>query len=69
MGLVPAASRLAMRPYPGIAEAPSAGGPGSAATTGEGRPNTPCAYLAGARWRDAMVGLLIAAVVLTEGVD
>ncbi|HEX3737927.1 MAG TPA: hypothetical protein VHV53_10325 [Solirubrobacterales bacterium] len=55
---------------------------GSAATKGEGRQNMLCAYLAGALfvgllgnavagawWLDPVVGLLIAAVAVREGVD
>jgi divalent metal cation (Fe/Co/Zn/Cd) transporter len=55
---------------------------GSAATKGEGRQNMLCAYLAGALfvgllgnaiagawWLDPLVGLLIAAVAVREGID
>lgn len=55
---------------------------GSAATAGEGRQNMLCAYLAGALlvglvgnavvgawWLDPVVGLLIVALAVKEGVD
>jgi divalent metal cation (Fe/Co/Zn/Cd) transporter len=55
---------------------------GSAATKGEGRQNILCAYLAGALliglagnaiagawWLDPVVGLLIAAVAVQEGIE
>ena len=69
-------------PYLGIAEQRIADQIGSAATKGEGRQNILCAYLAGALllglignaavgawWVDPLVGLLIAAVAVKEGLE
>jgi len=66
----------------GIAKERLADQLGSAATKGEGRQNMLCAYLAGALlvgllgnaifgawWLDPIVGLLIAAVAVKEGVE
>ena len=80
VGIALAASSLVVMPYLGIAKERLAERLGSAATKGEGRQNMLCAYLAGALlvglvgnmalgawWLDPLVGLLIAAVALTEG--
>jgi divalent metal cation (Fe/Co/Zn/Cd) transporter len=69
-------------PMLGIAKQRLADQIGSAATAGEGRQNMLCAYLAGALligllgnaliaawWLDPIVGLLIAAVAVREGVE
>jgi divalent metal cation (Fe/Co/Zn/Cd) transporter len=69
-------------PLLGIAKQRIADEIGSAATKGEGRQNMLCAYLAGALllgllgnallglwWLDPVVGLLIAAVAVQEGVE
>ena len=69
-------------PLLGIAKQRLADRLGSAATAGEGRQNMLCAYLAGALlvgllgnalagawWLDPLVGLLIVALALKEGVD
>jgi divalent metal cation (Fe/Co/Zn/Cd) transporter len=69
-------------PMLGIAKERLADQLGSAATKGEGRQNILCAYLAGALfvgllgnalldawWLDPVVGLLIAAVAVREGLD
>jgi divalent metal cation (Fe/Co/Zn/Cd) transporter len=69
-------------PMLGIAKERLADQLGSAATKGEGRQNMLCAYLAGALlvgllgnalvgawWLDPLVGLLIAAVAVREGVE
>jgi divalent metal cation (Fe/Co/Zn/Cd) transporter len=69
-------------PMLGIAKQRLAAAMGSAATAGEGRQNMLCAYLAaallvglvgnaaaGAWWLDPVVGLLIAALAVKEGVD
>ena len=69
-------------PYLGIAKQRLAERLGSPATKGEGRQNLLCAYLAGALlvgllanaavgawWLDPVVGLLIAAVAIREGVE
>jgi divalent metal cation (Fe/Co/Zn/Cd) transporter len=69
-------------PMLGIAKERLADQLGSAATKGEGRQNMLCAYLAGALfvgllgnalvgawWLDPVVGLLIAAVAVREGLD
>ena len=66
----------------GIAKQRIADRIGSAATKGEGRQNMLCAYLAGALlvgllgnalvgawWLDPIVGLLIAAVAVSEGIE
>lgn len=80
VGIALAATSLVVMPYLGIAKERLAEQLGSAATKGEGRQNMLCAYLAGALllglvgnmalgawWLDPLVGLLIAAVALTEG--
>lgn len=82
LGIALAASSLVVMPYLGIAKQRLATRLGSAATKGEGRQNMLCAYLsaallvglvgnlvAGAWWLDPLVGLLIAAVALKEGVE
>ena len=82
LGIALAASSLIAMPYLGIAKERLAHRLGSAATKGEGRQNMLCAYLAGALlvgllgnalagawWLDPLVGLLIAAVALREGVE
>ena len=69
-------------PYLGIAKQRIADQIGSAATKGEGRQNMLCAYLAGALllgllanaafgawWLDPLIGLLIAAVAVKEGLE
>ena len=69
-------------PLLGIAKQRLADEIGSAATKGEGRQNMLCAYLAGALlvgllgnalagawWLDPIVGLLIAAVAVREGLE
>ena len=71
-----------LMPMLGIAKERLADHLGSAATKGEGRQNMLCAYLAGALlvglvgnaalgawWLDPLVGLLIAAVAVREGVE
>jgi divalent metal cation (Fe/Co/Zn/Cd) transporter len=73
---------LLTMPLLGIAKQRIADQIGSAATKGEGRQNVLCAYLAGALlvglvgnatvgawWLDPVVGLLIAAVAVREGVE
>ena len=80
LGIVLSATSLVVMPYLGIAKQRIADQIGSAATKGEGRQNILCAYLAGALlfglianaalgawWLDPIVGLLIAAVALSEG--
>lgn len=80
MGL--AVGSLITMPLLGIAKQRLADQLGSAATKGEGRQNMLCAYLAaallvglvgnavaGAWWLDPIVGLLIAAVAVKEGVE
>ena len=75
-------SSLITMPLLGIAKQRIADQIGSAATKGEGRQNVLCAYLAGALlvglvgnalvgawWLDPVVGLLIAAVAVKEGVE
>ncbi|HET6571528.1 MAG TPA: hypothetical protein VFG58_08580 [Solirubrobacterales bacterium] len=73
---------MVFMPMLGIAKERLADQLGSAATKGEGRQNMLCAYLAGALlvgllgnallgawWLDPAVGLLIAAVAVSEGTD
>jgi divalent metal cation (Fe/Co/Zn/Cd) transporter len=82
LGIGLATSSLVAMPYLGLAKIRLADRLGSAATTGEGRQNMLCAYLAGALllgllgnallgawWLDPAVGLLIAAVAAREGVE
>ena len=82
LGIALSASSLVVMPYLGIAKQRVADRIGSAATKGEGRQNMLCAYLAGALllgllgnaafgawWLDPVVGLLIAAVAVKEGVE
>ncbi|MEX2193843.1 MAG: cation transporter [Thermoleophilaceae bacterium] len=82
LGIVLSATSLAVMPYLGIAKQRIADAIGSAATKGEGRQNILCAYLAGALllgllgnalagawWLDPLVGLLIAAVAVREGLE
>jgi divalent metal cation (Fe/Co/Zn/Cd) transporter len=82
LGIALAASSLVVMPYLGIAKQRLADRLGSAATKGEGRQNMLCAYLAGALllgllgnaafgawWLDPIVGLLIAAVAVKEGLE
>ena len=82
LGIGLAVFSLITMPLLGIAKQRIAEEIGSAATKGEGRQNVLCAYLAGALlvgllgnaiagawWLDPLVGLLIAAVAVREGVD
>lgn len=82
VGIGLAASSVVIMPALGIAKQRIAAGLGSPATRGEGRQNMLCAYLAaallvgllgnalvGAWWLDPLVGLLIAAVAVREGVE
>jgi divalent metal cation (Fe/Co/Zn/Cd) transporter len=82
LGIGLAASSLVVMPYLGVAKQRLADRLGSAATKGEGRQNLLCAYLAGALllgllgnalvgawWLDPLVGLLIAAVAVREGLE
>jgi divalent metal cation (Fe/Co/Zn/Cd) transporter len=82
LGIALSASSLAVMPYLGVAKQRIADRIGSAATKGEGRQNMLCAYLAGALllgllgnaavgawWLDPIVGLLIAAVAVKEGLE
>ena len=82
LGIGLAASSLVVMPYLGLAKRRLADRLGSAATKGEGRQNLLCAYLAaalligllanalvGAWWLDPIVGLLIAAVAVKEGLE
>ena len=82
LGMALAVSSLVTMPLLGIAKQRIADEIGSAATKGEGRQNVLCAYLAGALligllgnaiagawWLDPVVGLLIAAVAVKEGLD
>jgi divalent metal cation (Fe/Co/Zn/Cd) transporter len=82
LGIGLAASSLVVMPYLGVAKQRLADRLGSAATLGEGRQNMLCAYLAaalllgllgnalvGAWWLDPIVGLLIAAVAVKEGLE
>ena len=82
LGIALSATSVVVMPYLGIAKQRLADQLGSAATKGEGRQNILCAYLAGALlvgllgnaafgtwWLDPMVGLLIAAVAVKEGLE
>jgi hypothetical protein len=82
LGIALSVGSLIFMPMLGIAKERLADQIGSAATKGEGRQNMLCAYLAaallvgllgnavfGAWWLDPVVGLLIAAVAVREGVD
>jgi divalent metal cation (Fe/Co/Zn/Cd) transporter len=82
LGIALSASSLVVMPYLGVAKLRIADQIGSAATKGEGRQNMLCAYLAGALlfglaanaafgawWLDPIVGLLIAAVAVREGLE
>ena len=82
VGIALAAGSLVVMPYLGIAKQRIAIRLGSAATKGEGRQNMLCAYLAGALlvgllgnalfgawWLDPIVGLLIAALAVKEGLE
>jgi divalent metal cation (Fe/Co/Zn/Cd) transporter len=82
VGIGVALCSIVFMPMLGIAKQRLAERLGSAATRGEGRQNMLCAYLAGALlagllgnalagawWLDPVVGLLIAAVAVSEGVD
>jgi divalent metal cation (Fe/Co/Zn/Cd) transporter len=82
LGIGLATASVIVMPILGIAKQRLADEIGSAATRGEGRQNMLCAYLAaalligllanaflGAWWLDAVVGLLIAAVAVAEGLD
>jgi divalent metal cation (Fe/Co/Zn/Cd) transporter len=82
LGITLSATSLVLMPYLGIAKQRLADRLGSAATKGEGRQNMLCAYLSGALllglvgnvavgawWMDPVVGLLIAALAVKEGVE
>jgi len=82
LGIALSIGSLVFMPMLGIAKERLADQIGSAATKGEGRQNMLCAYLAaallvglvgnalfGAWWLDPLVGLLIAAVAVREGVE
>jgi divalent metal cation (Fe/Co/Zn/Cd) transporter len=82
LGMALAVWSLVTMPLLGIAKQRIAEEIGSAATKGEGRQNVLCAYLAGALliglagnaiagawWLDPVVGLLIAAVAVKEGLE
>jgi divalent metal cation (Fe/Co/Zn/Cd) transporter len=82
LGIGLATASVIVMPILGIAKQRIADEIGSAATRGEGRQNMLCAYLAGALlmgllsnalfgawWLDAVVGLLIAAVAIKEGLE
>jgi divalent metal cation (Fe/Co/Zn/Cd) transporter len=82
LGIALSASSLVAMPYLGMAKSRLADRLASAATKGEGRQNMLCAYLAGALligllanyaagawWLDPVIGLLIAAVAVKEGVE
>jgi len=82
LGMALAVFSLITMPLLGIAKQRIAEQIGSAATKGEGRQNVLCAYLAGALlvglggnalvgawWLDPVVGLLIAAVAVKEGLE
>ena len=82
LGIALSASSLVLMPYLGVAKQRIADRIGSAATKGEGRQNMLCAYLAGALllgllgnalfgawWLDPAVGLLIAGVAVSEGLE
>ena len=82
LGMALAVFSLITMPLLGVAKQRIAEQIGSAATKGEGRQNVLCAYLAGALlvglagnaiagawWLDPVVGLLIAAVAVKEGLE
>jgi len=82
LGIALSVGSLVFMPMLGIAKERLADRIGSAATKGEGRQNMLCAYLAAALlvgllgnalldawWLDPLVGLLIAAVAVREGVE
>jgi divalent metal cation (Fe/Co/Zn/Cd) transporter len=82
VGIGLAIASVVLMPLLGIAKERLADQIGSAATKGEGRQNMLCAYLAGALligllgnalaggwWLDPIVGLLIAAVAVKEGIE
>jgi divalent metal cation (Fe/Co/Zn/Cd) transporter len=82
LGIALSASSLVAMPYLGIAKSRLADQLGSPATKGEGRQNLLCAYLAGALligllanaavgawWLDPVIGILIAAVAVREGLE
>jgi divalent metal cation (Fe/Co/Zn/Cd) transporter len=82
LGMALAVWSLVTMPLLGVAKQRIADEIGSAATKGEGRQNVLCAYLAGALliglagnalvgawWLDPLVGLLIAAVAVKEGME
>lgn len=82
VGIGLAVGSVILMPMLGIAKERLADQLGSAATKGEGRQNMLCAYLAGALlvgllgnalvgawWLDPLVGLLIVAVAVKEGVE
>jgi divalent metal cation (Fe/Co/Zn/Cd) transporter len=82
LGIALSALSVVVMPYLGIVKQRIADQIGSAATKGEGRQNMLCAYLAGALlagllanaafgawWLDPVVGLLIAAVAVREGLE
>jgi divalent metal cation (Fe/Co/Zn/Cd) transporter len=82
VGIALAGGSVVLMPMLAIAKQRLANQMGSAATAGEGRQNMLCAYLAGALlvgllgnalvgawWLDAVVGLLIAAVAVREGIE
>jgi divalent metal cation (Fe/Co/Zn/Cd) transporter len=82
LGIALSASSVVVMPYLGIAKQRLAEQLGSPATKGEGRQNMLCAYLAGALllgllgnalvgawWLDPVVGLLIAALAVKEGLE
>jgi divalent metal cation (Fe/Co/Zn/Cd) transporter len=82
VGIALAVGSVTFMPMLGIAKERLADQLGSAATKGEGRQNMLCAYLAGALlvgllgnaligawWLDPLVGLLIAAVAVREGLE
>jgi divalent metal cation (Fe/Co/Zn/Cd) transporter len=82
VGIGLAVGSVIFMPMLGIAKQRLADQIGSVATRGEGRQNLLCAYLAGALligllgnalmgawWLDPLVGLLIAAVAVREGID
>jgi divalent metal cation (Fe/Co/Zn/Cd) transporter len=82
LGMALAVWSLVTMPLLGVAKQRIAEEIGSAATKGEGRQNVLCAYLAGALliglagnaiagvwWLDPVVGLLIAAVAVKEGLE
>jgi divalent metal cation (Fe/Co/Zn/Cd) transporter len=82
LGIALAAASLVVMPYLGITKQRLADRLGSAATTGEGRQNMLCAYLAaallvglvgnaafGAWWLDPVVGILIVGVAVREGLE